>query len=303
MCVDGDPICDLPDPLHDPVGALDALLAFGTKHFEYGQYMKDPAALGQGANPTGTVLLARPMAISILLNRVGVHALDDVHSYYIPLRYPELARIQPVIAFFQARGPQYPELGHGATLPDLLTIGSALRGNPVAQARLLASLRGIARYPIRFASDWTAVIRERVAAHVPTTAPVRGLATNADVPTSSTSPTVTSNAADPGPVVPRPTTPPSGGTSTGPLRTTLQQRFGDVLTRFRPSPAPSTSAKPAPSTSATPSTSTTPTTSSHTGTTTPNATPDRTATTQSPTSHSDQSSNTRDSDGGGAAAS
>lgn len=283
VCVDGDPICDLPDPLHDPVGALDALLAFGTKHFEYGQYMRDPAALGQGPEPTGPVLLARPMAISILLNRVGVHALDDVHSYYIPLRYPELARIQPVLAFFQARGPQYPELGHGATLPDLLTIGSALRGDPAAQARLLVSLRGITRYPIRFASDWAVVVRERVAGRVPATAPVRGAGANVDVPTASTPPALTSNIGpSPSPIPPRPMTPSTPGSSPGPLRAAVKERLGEVLTRFRPT-------KPSPST---------PTTSPDTASPTAPPTPDRTTGTPSAGSHSDQSSTTDDSHGG-----
>ncbi|GAA1455793.1 PE-PPE domain-containing protein [Williamsia maris] len=280
VCVDGDPICDLPDPLHDPLGAIDALLGFGTKHFEYGQYMADPTALGHGAMPTGSVLMARPTALSILLAGVGVHALDGVPTFYIPLGYPELARFAPVVAFFQARGLQYPDLGHGATLPDLLTIGTALRGDPASQARLLVSLRGIARFPVRFVADWTAVVRDRVVGDVPATAPVQGPAANADPPTTPMPPEVTSNV-DPSPATPRPTTPPPSSTPTGPLRTAVQHRLGEVLTRFRPSPAPSSSAKPSPS----------------------SATPDRTTNTPSPTSHPDQSSTTHDSDTGAAAAS
>ncbi len=259
VCVDGDPICDLPDPLHDPLGAIDALLGFGTKHFEYAPYMADPTELGHGAAPTGTVLVARPTAISILLAGVGVHALDGVPAFYIPLRYPELARFAPVVAFFQARGPQYPELGHGATLPDLLTIGGALQGDPAAQARMLVSLGGIARFPVRFVADWTAVVRARLSG-----------------------------------TTPRPVAPRSGTTPAAPLRGAVQQRLGDVLAGFRPSPAPTT-ATPAPT--STPSTSS-PRTATSSGMTPPSATaaPDPTPPTSSAAA-SDQASASHEPDG------
>ncbi|MBJ7288981.1 PE-PPE domain-containing protein [Williamsia sp.] len=285
VCVDGDPICDLPDPLHDPLGAIDALLGFGTKHFEYTPYMADPTELGHGAAPTGTVLVARPTAISILLAGVGVHALDGVPTFYIPLRYPELARFAPVVAFFQARGPQYPELGHGATLPDLLTIGGALRGDPAAQARMLVSLRGIARFPVRFVADWTAVVRARLSG---TVMPVASRTVSDSGATSSSAPRSVASSTTPRPVASR-----SGMTPGAPLRGAVQRRLEDVLAGFRPSPAPTT-ATPAPT--STPSTSS-PRTATSSGTT-PSATaaPDPTPPTPSAAA-SDQASAPHEPDG------
>lgn len=164
VCIDGDPVCDLPDPLHDPIGAADALLGFFTKHATYGSYMaKDPASYADdiAAEPIEEssallVMIYADPALTTILDQVGLPNL--LRSYYVNLPYPNLADLQPIAAAILNVLPTLPELGHGAYLTDVFVISGVLQRDSNAWQALLGSAISVVRYPVNFVYDWTGAL-------------------------------------------------------------------------------------------------------------------------------------------------
>lgn len=165
VCIDGDPVCDLPDPLHDPIGAADALLGFFTKHATYGSYMGiDPALYAddiatepiKDGSSAQVVMIYAPPALTTILDQVGLPNL--LRPYYVNLPYPNLADLQPIAAAILNVLPTLPELGHGAYLTDVFVISGVLQGDRNAWQALLGSAISVVRYPVYFVSDWTGAL-------------------------------------------------------------------------------------------------------------------------------------------------
>lgn len=155
FCVEGDPICDLQDPLHYPLRAVDGLLGYFVKHVTY----DDDIALGPDAS-SGTprdVLIPSEAAIYVILASLGL-PYYDVALPDNPLPYPDLADLRPIFAAVNQLLPSLPSLGHGAYLPDLYTLRDALSGDRVAWQKLGGSAISILEYPEHFVRDWIAEI-------------------------------------------------------------------------------------------------------------------------------------------------
>jgi hypothetical protein len=174
VCIEGDPVCDLPDLLHDPIGAIDALIGFFTKHATYGQYMGvDPASYDSAtASPmteddagAQVVMIKADPALTTILGELGLPNLLTPH--FVDLPYPDLAILQPIAVAVLNFLPQLPELGHGAYLTDLLVLRDVLQGDPAAWAALFGSALSVVGYPINFVVDWTAVLDDLLDGRMP----------------------------------------------------------------------------------------------------------------------------------------
>lgn len=182
-CYEGDPICDLPDLLHDPFGVLDGLVGYFTKHGYY------PARMWAGVERvtwrceskdvvggyTDCVVPA-PSAIALLredvVNQVRGFVglaprevidfwgmLPNINSVFPHANLSDLQQyISPVMDLF----PSLPKLGYGGYLPDLLVFTDILEGVlrlDIDQfvdglERLGRSARSIATMPIAFVEYW-----------------------------------------------------------------------------------------------------------------------------------------------------
>lgn len=185
-CYEGDPICDLPDLLHDPVGAIDGFVGYFTKHGFYVWRMwapvadahqwhcaESPAAAGVGYVDC---VVPAPSAISEvrrdLTNRaralvgLGPREVIDVVGMLPNLNgvfpHADFADLQKYLTPVMALVPPLPELGYGAYLPDLLLWSGLLDGVSRADldavsgnlAALAASGRSIALLPVNFVKYW-----------------------------------------------------------------------------------------------------------------------------------------------------
>ncbi|MCG7632024.1 PE-PPE domain-containing protein [Gordonia McavH-238-E] len=182
VCIDGDPICDLPDPIHDPIGAIDGLLGYFTKHNLYPfQMYRNPRTSTWNDGRTvrcdpGTAVCV-VTADSAFAELVQGWARDlgfsgDIGDFLsgrpmIDLPYGiELANLQPVIRLVQDLLPPLPKLGYGAYLPDLFVFEDILQGIlTLSPARfvdgataLAASLRSIVLLPVNFVRYWAGTI-------------------------------------------------------------------------------------------------------------------------------------------------
>ncbi|WP_081631662.1 PE-PPE domain-containing protein [Nocardia sp. 348MFTsu5.1] len=154
FCVEGDPICDLQDPLHYPLRAVDGLLGYFVKHLTY----DDDISKGPDAseNSPRDVLIPSDPAIGVILESLGLPfryiAVDN------PLQFPDLAVLRPLFHAVNQFLPPLPYLGHGAYLPDLWVLRDALSGSPAAWQAIGDSTISILRYPENFVRDWIAEI-------------------------------------------------------------------------------------------------------------------------------------------------
>ncbi|AFR48334.1 cutinase family protein [Gordonia sp. KTR9] len=182
VCIDGDPICDLPDPIHDPIGAIDGLLGYFTKHNLYPfQMYRDPRtpAWNDGRSvrcePESAVcMVAADSAFAELVRDWARDAgyggvIGDFLSGRPTIELPygiELAKLQPVVRLVQGLLPPLPKLGYGAYLPDLFVFEDILQGIlTLSPARfvdgataLAASLRSIVWLPVNFVRYWAGAI-------------------------------------------------------------------------------------------------------------------------------------------------
>jgi len=165
ICIDGDAVCDVPDPRRDPIGALDALLGFWVKHFSYGDIMSvgPEASVGgegvtvvEGSDGATAILVGADPSLTTVLAQVGLPNLLRP----VILDFPRLepAVIQPISRAIMGLLPALPQLGHGAYLTDLYAIRDALSGDPAAWSAIFGSAVSVVRYPVNFVRDWVAVI-------------------------------------------------------------------------------------------------------------------------------------------------
>lgn len=198
VCVEGDPICDLPDPFHDPIGAIDGLLGYFTKHNLYPFAMwRDPSSSwttrpvdcdDQGTTCTVGAGSAFAELVQGWARDLGVTGdLGDFLSGRPTLSLPlgiELADLQPLVRLVQGLLPPLPRLGYGAYLPDLFVFADILEGiRTLSPARfaegvsaLAASVRSIVLLPVAFVRYWTgALVGPRI------TLPQQGTGVVADV--------------------------------------------------------------------------------------------------------------------------
>ncbi|QKT06709.1 PE-PPE domain-containing protein [Gordonia sp. X0973] len=160
VCSQGDPICDLPDLIHDPLGAIDGLIGYFIKHGDYpraGNWgtqgptadrwdWEDPSTW-TGANNCQTLsngggtLCTKPQESSIgrlvsqLGDQLGIHDIPDffgeinrVLNINGILPHANLADLQPVVDLVYNALPKLPYLTYhsGGYLPDVLTFGNLL---------------------------------------------------------------------------------------------------------------------------------------------------------------------------------
>lgn len=196
VCFSGDPICDLPDPLHDPIGALDGLAGYWVKHGLYPLYMYLPTTDGWpwdawgvkplecvGHGQVNTCTLVVPSSAWVLTQRfVDDLGLDWTVPDLVSKRWklPDILGItlgdfQPPIRWAMGWLPQLPELGYGGVLTDVDTFGNMARGlftwNPVLWGQgvdaLTVSARSIALMPVNFAKYWAYTLVGRDTAAIP----------------------------------------------------------------------------------------------------------------------------------------
>ncbi|ETA08764.1 MULTISPECIES: cutinase family protein [Gordonia] len=184
VCIDGDPICDLPDPLYDPIGAIDGILGYQTKHFLYpyamyrdpaSQWATRPVSCSGAGTATGTVcMVGAKSAFAELVqgwaNDLGYTGeIGDFLSGRPTIGLPlgiTLANLQPVVRLVQGFLPPLPQLGYGAYLPDLFVFEDILQGIvSLSPARLMrgvnalaASVRSIVLLPVNFVRYWAGAI-------------------------------------------------------------------------------------------------------------------------------------------------
>lgn len=149
-CYQGDPICDLPDPLHDPFGAFDGLVGYFNKHGYYPWRMFKPVddpmweCVDKAPNGAGYVdcMVPAPSAISLVRRDL----VDQVRGLVgLPERavidfwgmapnvngifpHANLADLQKYLTPVMGVLPQLPNLGFGAYLPDLYVFTGMLQG-------------------------------------------------------------------------------------------------------------------------------------------------------------------------------
>lgn len=189
FCVAGDAICDMPDPLHDPLGALDALLGYFTKHAYYPWRMwrpvtdantwtcaATPAAAAQGGTGTVDCLIPAKSALSGVrqdgVNRVrnalGLAPREVID--FLALRpnlnglfpHANLSDLQPLVTPVLKLLPELPQLGYGGYLPSALLFSDIVTGlREVNLPAVLGGLGGlvgsavsIAAMPLRFVEHW-----------------------------------------------------------------------------------------------------------------------------------------------------
>ncbi|NDK91967.1 PE-PPE domain-containing protein [Gordonia desulfuricans] len=179
ICVAGDPVCDLPDPLHDPIGDIDGLLGYFVKHGYYPWHMyQDPAAYADCTGPdpatpnvqVTTCTVEQPSSVAVLtqqlVDALGVDwTVPDLLAYRF--RWPDiigitLADFQTPIAWTMDWFPQLPELGYGGYLPDLSMLTDILNGlvtGDLALVRtgvsgLTGSAVSVVGMPVEFVTYW-----------------------------------------------------------------------------------------------------------------------------------------------------
>lgn len=274
VCIEGDPICDLPDPIHDPIGAIDGLLGYFTKHNRYPfQMYRDPRAATWNdgrvvrCDPeTAICMVAAESAFAELVQgwvRDVGHAGDigDFLSGRPTISPPygiELADLQPVIRLVQDLLPPLPTLGYGAYLPDLFVVEDILAGiltlSPSrfvdGATALAASLRSIVLLPVNFVRYWAGAIIGPVAPQTGTvtvlaadTATLRSstltrLATATDDPIepARVEPTTVVGASVPPPATPAPVDDPPADAAGAP--TGADDASGTEAPDENPAPAP-----------------------------------------------------------------
>ncbi|ORM25921.1 PE-PPE domain-containing protein [Williamsia sp. 1135] len=154
FCVEGDPICDLQDPLHYPLRAVDGLLGYFVKHVTYDDDITTGPDVSE--NSPSDVLIPSDPAFGVILRSLGL----PYHHIAVenPLQYPDLAVLRPLFHAVDQFLPALPNLGHGAYLPDLWVLRDALSGSPTALQAIGDSAISILRYPENFVRDWIAEI-------------------------------------------------------------------------------------------------------------------------------------------------
>jgi hypothetical protein len=178
VCIDGDPICDLPDPIYDPIGAIDGLAGYWVKHGRYPYYMfQNPRTdwwSGRNVDCTGTndttcvvefdssiVEYLREQAANLGYTGEIGDFLANRPKIGLPLGIT-LANLQPTIRVVQDLLPPLPRLGYGAYLPDIYVFEDILQGIvnrapeqfTAGAAALAASVRSIIRWPVSFTRYW-----------------------------------------------------------------------------------------------------------------------------------------------------
>ncbi|MFW0796087.1 PE-PPE domain-containing protein [Gordonia sp. CPCC 205515] len=182
-CIAGDPICDLPDLLHDPVGAVDGLLGYWVKHGLYPFYMYLSSSVESwnmyGADrtltctPAGNVttcVVDSPSSTAILTQRfvdaIGLNwTVPDLMQYRFTV--PDilgitLADFQPPISWAMGWFPQLPNLGYGGVLPDFRAFEDVARGVLTLDPELFrngvtvlaASAKSVVLMPVNFGGYW-----------------------------------------------------------------------------------------------------------------------------------------------------
>ncbi|MGC5247127.1 cutinase family protein [Gordonia sp. DT219] len=149
-CTQGDGICDMPDPLYDPIGALNGIAGYVLgRHGSYqnAEMLLTPNyALGEFQN------ILRPMP-SMVKQYLGV----DIPSIYFDLPF-QLAAIQPVLTAVYDLMPPLPKLGYGAYLPDPLTALNMLSFDTATRTAavkaIAASLTSLVLLPANFTIYW-----------------------------------------------------------------------------------------------------------------------------------------------------
>lgn len=183
VCVEGDPICDLPDPLYDPIGTVDGLVGYFTKHGLYNwQMYRDPTepvwntgrAVDCGADQTDCIAEADSAIIGVIRDGAETIGLDGTRirdvladRWTVDLPYGiELSNLQPVVRVVQDVLPPLPNVGYGGYLPDLLVFEKILNGvverapDDVKEgvAALAASAKSIVLIPANFVKYWAGEI-------------------------------------------------------------------------------------------------------------------------------------------------
>ncbi|MGP3706281.1 cutinase family protein [Gordonia paraffinivorans] len=183
VCVDGDPICDLPDPLYDPIGAIDGILGYFTKHFLYPAKMgRDPFSstepyTWEGRSVScddGVCLVSAKSAFAELVQgwATDIGYTGEIGDFLakrptigLPLGI-QLSNLQPIVRLVQGFAPPLPQLGYGAYLPDLFVFEDILQGiitlSPARFVRgvtaLAQSVRSIILAPVNFVRHWAGAI-------------------------------------------------------------------------------------------------------------------------------------------------
>ncbi|MDY6811961.1 MAG: PE-PPE domain-containing protein, partial [Actinomycetota bacterium] len=183
VCVEGDAICDLPDPLYDPIGAVDGLVGYFTKHGLYNwQMYRDPTepvwntgrVVDCGADQTDCIAEADSAIIGVIRDGAETIGLDSTRvrdvladRWTVDLPYGiELSNLQPAVRLVQDVLPPLPNLGYGGYLPDLLVFEKILNGvvdrapEDVKDgvAALAASAKSIVLIPVNFVKYWAGEI-------------------------------------------------------------------------------------------------------------------------------------------------
>ena len=182
VCVDGDPICDLPDPLYDPIGAIDGLLGYFTKHGLYPYQMYRDPKTGEwttdrtvSCDERNVCMVSADSAFAELfqgwakdLGLTGITIPDFLANrptIDVPFGF-ELAHLQKPIRLIEGLLPPLPKLGYGAYLPDMFVFQNILEGIvTLAPAKfeegvtdLAASVRSIVLLPVNFVKYWAGQI-------------------------------------------------------------------------------------------------------------------------------------------------
>lgn len=184
ICAERDLICDMPDPLHDPIGTLDALWGYVVKHGLYypSRMGTDPAAwdvtscapASEGSSTTNCVVHLGSSLVYTLRPGLDLLGLDgsqlpDFLAGAPTLTWPtgvELSAIQPALRQVLTLFPPLPRLGYGGYLPDVLLVGSLLSDivqlSPAAFTRdvtaLADSIASIVMVPVNYVRYWGAHI-------------------------------------------------------------------------------------------------------------------------------------------------
>ncbi|WP_265416854.1 cutinase family protein [Gordonia otitidis] len=196
VCFSGDPICDLPDPLHDPLGALDGFIGYWAKHGLYPLYMYLPTTDGAlwdawGVKPLDCVETGQlTSCVLVVPSSMWVRTQQFVDKLGIDWTVPDLmgdrltlpnilgitlATFQPPIRWAMGWFPQLPDLGYGGVLTDVFALQDMANGlrtwNPDLWAKgvdsLSASVRSIAQMPVNFARFWAYTLTGRDVSGIP----------------------------------------------------------------------------------------------------------------------------------------
>ncbi|MFZ2510311.1 MAG: PE-PPE domain-containing protein, partial [Gordonia sp. (in: high G+C Gram-positive bacteria)] len=182
-CYEGDPVCDLPDLLHDPFGVLDGLVGYFTKHGYYPTRMWAgvggatwKCASKESVNGYTDCVVRAPSAIAEIRQNlvndvrkvVGLDArkvidfwglLPNINSVLPHANLADLQQyISPVMDFF----PSLPKLGYGGYLPDLFVFTDLLQSMVTFNVDLFVdsvealgkSVLSIVKMPVAIVDYW-----------------------------------------------------------------------------------------------------------------------------------------------------